>query len=106
MQTSKNRISLIVSIVFLLTLLMLLGGKALARHDSPTIPEQNKQTVVEKDVREILLVMCSNDQGSVTKQQYMKLMSDQFDGFDVDKKGAVDANTALKSAPTYRSGGW
>jgi uncharacterized membrane protein YdfJ with MMPL/SSD domain len=75
-------------------------GTAAAQKDNPTPPPSQKMSAVsarEAAAKQLLLLMDTNKDGKVSKQEWMSFMEKEFDRLDTDKDGYVDANDLEKS---------
>ncbi len=60
--------------------------------------------VVETDkVKELMVLMDSNPNGKISKQQWLKFMEAQFDKLDLTKKGEIDIKEILQSSHKLRA---
>lgn len=56
-----------------------------------SIPKQPDRYVISIDnVKQLLLVMDTDKNGKISKQQWMKFMESEFDRLDAEKKGELD----------------
>lgn len=58
---------------------------------------QDRLTMGEDSVKQLLLLMNPDKKGMVSKQEYMKFMEAEFDHFDKEKKGELDARKITQS---------
>lgn len=73
-----------------------LAGTALAQKQS--VPKQpTKDSMAEENVTELLLLMDTDKNGKISKQEWMKFMEAEFDTLDKDKKGELDRKELLQS---------
>ena len=70
-------------------------GVGFAQKDVSRRPDRNVMAV--DNVKQLLLVMDTNNRGKISKQQWMAFMEAQFDRLDVEKKGELD-QTAIKQS--------
>lgn len=70
-------------------------GTAAAQKDSAPKP-QSKLALAEDHVKQLLLIMQSNAEGKISKQQYMKFMEAEFERLDKDKTGELDVKSLLQ----------
>ena len=56
-----------------------------------------KDSVAEENVKQLLLLMDTDKNGKISKQEWMKFMEAQFDTLDKDKKGQLDRAELLES---------
>ena len=66
-----------------------------AQKVSPQPPKQtaephDKAALGEEDVKELLLMMDTDKNGKISKAEWMKFMSEEFDRLDKDKNGELD----------------
>ena len=61
-------------------------GTALAQKQA-TPKQPTKDSVAEENVKHLLLLMDTDKNGKISKQEWMKFMEAQFDTLDKDKKG-------------------
>jgi hypothetical protein len=88
MLSKTNRVTVIVVISTLVAVGSIIGTAA-AQKDSTPKP-QNKLALGEDQVKQLLLLMETDPQGKVSKQQYMKFMEAEFERLDRDKNGQLD----------------
>ena len=55
---------------------------------SPKSPD--RQTIAQQNVRDLLLLMDTNKNGKISKQEWMDFMSKEFDRLDKDHSGELD----------------
>jgi hypothetical protein len=65
-------------------------GTAVAQKAAVPKP-QDKLALGEPEVRQLLLLMDTDKNGKISKQEWMKFMEAEFDRLDKDKKGQLDA---------------
>ena len=78
-----------------------LVGTALAQKQA-TPKQPTKDSVAEEKVRQLLLVMDTDENGKISKQEWMKFMEAQFDTLDKDKKGELDRKELLQSTVSVK----
>jgi Ca2+-binding EF-hand superfamily protein len=71
-------------------------GTALAQKQA-TPKQPTKDSVAEENVKHLLLLMDTDKNGKISKQEWMKFMEAQFDTLDKDKKGQLDREELLRS---------
>jgi len=83
-------------------------GAAFAQRAS-TPKKQDKFTLGEADVKQLLLLMDTNKNGKISKQEYMNFMEAEFDRLDKDKSGELDPNelahSQLRASHVFTSAG-
>jgi Ca2+-binding EF-hand superfamily protein len=57
-----------------------------------------KLSLGEDDVKQLLLLMDTDKNGKISKQEYMKFMEAEFDRLDKDKSGELDAKELTQSS--------
>jgi Ca2+-binding EF-hand superfamily protein len=87
-----TRRSLLIAVLSAATL----AGTALAQKQ-PTPKQPTKDSVAEENVKQLLLLMDTDKNGKISKQEWMKFMEAQFDTLDKDKKGQLDREELLQS---------
>jgi hypothetical protein len=97
MLIKMNRVMAIAVISALVAAASIIGTSA-AQKDSAPKP-QNKLALGEDQVKQLLLLMETDPEGKVSKQQYMKFMEAEFERLDRDKNGQLDVK-ALTHATT------
>jgi hypothetical protein len=77
-------------------------GTAVAQKASAPKPE-NKLAIGEAQVKELLLLMDTDKNGKISKQEYMNFMEAEFDRLDKNKSGDLDIKELKRSSltPTY-----
>jgi len=71
-------------------------GTALAQRQAFPKP-QDKLALGENEVKQLLLLMDTNENGKISKQEWMKFMEAEFDRLDKDKKGQLDTKELEQS---------
>jgi hypothetical protein len=66
--------------------------------DTANVPVRpNVPVIAEDNVKQLLLLMDTNKNGKISKDEWMKFMSAEFDRLDTDHSGELDKNELLKS---------
>ena len=86
------------TVLVILAVAALLGSvssKAWARGDNaqPRPP----QVLAEQDVKDLILLLDTDKNGKVSKQEFMNFMSAEFDRLDKDKNGQLDQKELTQS---------
>lgn len=72
-----------------------------------TTPKPNKPNLTSEKVKELLLLMDTDKNGKISKGEWMKYMSAEFDRLDKDKSGELDPKELMESRvsvrPAYRA---
>jgi hypothetical protein len=85
-------------VLFVIVVLMFaLAAAAAAGQKSSTPKAQDKKALGESDVKELLLLMDTDKNGKISKQEYMRFMEAEFDRLDKDKSGELDPNELRQS---------
>jgi hypothetical protein len=84
----------VVLAVLLITWAML--GIAVAQK-AATPKAQDKLALGEAEVKQLLLLIDTDKNGKISKQEWMKFMEAEFDRLDKDKSGDLDANDLKES---------
>ena len=79
-----------------------LVGTAIAQKAGPSKATPDKALLGAEDVKQLVLLMDTDKNGKVSKQEFMNFMSTEFDRLDTDKSGELDvkelAQSQLKSS--------
>ena len=92
-----NKALLVVTSVLVATAGLL--GTAAAQKASVPKP-QDKLALGEDEVRQLLVLMDTDNNGKVSKEQYMKFMEAEFERLDKYKSGELDVKELTKSTMT------
>ena len=71
-------------------------GTAVAQKQPGPVP-QDKLALGEDEVEQLLLLMDTDQNGRISKPEWMKFMSDEFDRLDTDKSGELDVREIAQS---------
>lgn len=85
-QTSLVRV---IAAIAVLVLIGAIQGTAVAQRQA-TPKAQDKLALGENEVKQLLLLMDTDENGKISKQEWMKFMEAEFDRLDKDKKGQLD----------------
>ena len=79
--------------IAILTVLIVAGiFLATAAAQKASVPRrQDRLAMGEEPTRQLLLVMSVDGKDTITKQEYLKFMEQEFDRLDREKKGLLDA---------------
>ena len=72
-------------------------GTAIAQKKTPETPKQSAAVLGEDEVKQLLLLMDTDKNGKVSKQEFMNFMSAEFDRLDKDKSGELDPKELSES---------
>lgn len=89
----------LVLVTFFIAILLACGamlGPALAQKATPPKPP-DKVALGEDEVKELLLLMDTDKNGKISKQEWMTFMEAEFDRLDTDKSGELDQNELRQS---------
>ena len=73
-----------------------LSGTANAQKQSVPRP-LDKLALGENEVKQLLLLMDTSNNGKISKQEYMKFMEAEFDRLDKNKNGELDPKELTQS---------
>jgi hypothetical protein len=93
-----------VRIIVMLIMLVASGamvGTALTRQDGPPRPPE-KLTLGRGQVKQLLLLICPDKNGKISKQEWMKSMEAEFDRLDKDESGVLDVRELVQSQSRVR----
>lgn len=71
------------------------------KQPAPAKPPE-KQTLAEANVKEMLLLMDTDKDGKISKDEWMKFMSTEFDRLDKDHSGKLDPKELEGSTMSFR----
>jgi Ca2+-binding EF-hand superfamily protein len=69
------------------------AGQATASVPKP----QDKLTIGQNEVKQLLLLMDTDKNGKISKDEFMKFMAAEFDRLDKDKSGELDVTELAQS---------
>jgi hypothetical protein len=73
-------------------------GVCFAQKDVRRQPDRNVMAI--ENVKQLLLVMDTDNRGKISRQQWIAFMEAEFDRLDVEKKGELD-QTAIRQSMAY-----
>ncbi len=80
-----------------------LGHVAQAAQKQPTPAKQpDKVVLAEANVKEMLLLMDTDKSGKISKDEWMKFMSAEFDRLDKDHSGQLDPKELQGATISFR----
>ncbi len=82
--------------IAVLAVAWVLLGNAVAQRQAVPKP-QDKLALVEPGVKRMLLLMDTDKNGKISKEEWMKFMEAEFDRLDRDKKGQLEAKELEQS---------
>lgn len=89
----------IVSIVVVFVATWAVPGNAAEQRD--TLPKPpDKQTLRADQVKQLLLLMDTDESGKISKQEWLKFMEAEFDRLDKDRSGILNTK-ALAPSPLH-----
>ena len=87
--------------LFLTTATIVLGIVTFAQKASvPKHPSRDSQA--QQNVTELLLLVDTDKNGTISKQEWMKFMEAEFDKLDKDKTGELDREELLQSTVSVK----
>ena len=85
----KQKIAVVMLTVAVFLAMALFVGNATAQKEN--VPKaQDKIALSVDEVRQLILMMDTDKNGKVSKQEFMNFMSAEFDRLDKDKSGELD----------------
>lgn len=87
--------------IAVMTVLIVTGTRprpASAQEKAPTPKAQDKVALGENEVKQLLLLMDTDKNGKISKQEYMSYMEAEFERLDKDKNGELDAKELTRSS--------
>lgn len=89
-----------VNVIFIITITtMFIAGVVLAASapQKDNIKHHDKVAIGEEEVKQLLLLMDTDKNGKISKQEYMTFMEEEFDRLDTDKSGELDVQELTQS---------
>ena len=83
--------------LFVIAVLMFALVAAAAGQKASTPKAQDKAALGESEVKQLLLLMDTDKNGKISKQEYMSFMESEFDRLDKDKSGELDPKELTQS---------
>jgi Ca2+-binding EF-hand superfamily protein len=94
--SSRKKFAWAIALIAVLAATAALLGTATAQNSAPK--SQDKLALGEDDVKQLLLLMDTDKNGKISKQEYMKFMEAEFERLDKDKNGELDAKELTQSS--------
>lgn len=76
---------------------LLFASLVASAEKASTPKEQDKVALGENEVKQLLLLMDTDKNGKISRQEYMDFMSKEFDRLDKDKSGELDQKELTQS---------
>jgi hypothetical protein len=83
-----KRMNLVLALAVCMTLGAAFGTAVSQKQNVPKTPD--KLVIGQEQVRQLLLLMDTDKDGMISKQEWMNYMSAEFDKLDTDKSGKLD----------------
>jgi hypothetical protein len=90
-----NIMLVIATIVVLVATWVMLGGAVAQKAAAPKA--QDKLALGEEEIRQLLLLIDTDKNGKISKQEFMKFMEAEFDRLDKAKNGELDVKELAHS---------
>jgi Ca2+-binding EF-hand superfamily protein len=91
-----KRINVVLAIAAFAAVLATLGAAAAQKQANPVEP--NRLSLGQEQVKQLLLVMDTDKNGKISKQEWMSYMSAEFDRLDTNKSGELDPKELAQSS--------
>jgi hypothetical protein len=95
MLTRRHFVRVIVPIAALVAVWAIRGTAVAQKAAVPT--SQDRLALGESEVKQLLLLMDTDESGKISREEWMKFMEAEFDRLDKDKKGQLDVNELTES---------
>jgi hypothetical protein len=92
----RSKLAIGIAAIALLVVAGAMPGSAFAQKDSSPRPP-DKVALGQDEVKQLLLLMDTDKNGRVSKQEYMKFMEAEFEKLDTDKSGDLDVKELTQS---------
>jgi EF hand len=93
---SRRKVAVVTAVIAALVLNWTLVGTVVAQKASVPKPQDNL-ALGQEDVRQLLLLIGTDKNGKISKQEWMKFMEAEFDRLDVEKNGELDVKELAQS---------
>ena len=93
---TRTNIVRVIGVIAVLVVTGVLLENAVAQRQAVPKP-QDKLALGEPEVKQLLLLMDTDKNGKISKEEWMKFMEAEFDRLDKDKKGQLDAKELERS---------
>ena len=93
---SKPNLVLVIVVLGVLVATLAMLGTLVAQKQAVPKP-QDKLALGEPEVKQLLLLMDTDKNGKISKEEWMKFMEAEFDRLDKDKSGDLDAKDLRQS---------
>jgi hypothetical protein len=93
--SSRTSVLFVVVVIAVLVVTGVMLGTAVAQKASAPKPQDNL-AVGEGEVKKLLLLMDTDNDGKVSKQEFMSFMEAEFDRLDKKKEGKLDVKELTK----------
>jgi hypothetical protein len=95
MLNPTNKVRLIIGALVLLAAVTFLGTAAAQKNSAPR--PQDRLAIGEDNVKQLILLMDTDKNGMVSKQDYMRFMEAEFHRLDKSNHGQLDARELNRS---------
>ena len=98
----RTNIVLVIVVTAVLVPTWAMSGTAVAQKSATPKPQatsnpQDKLALGEAEVKQLLLLMDTDKNGKISKEEWMKFMEAEFDRLDKDKSGDLDVKDLTQS---------
>ena len=92
----RTHIVLVIVVIAVLVATWAMLGSTVAQKTAVPKP-QDKLALGEEEVKQLLLLMDTDQSGKISKQEWMKFMEAEFDRLDKGKNGLLDVKELMQS---------
>ena len=94
----RKQWKVILGLAGLLTAAVVVPTAITAQNSSPNVPAREKKIAAgEREAKKLLLLMDKDQNGKVSKQEFMNFMEAEFDRLDKDMNGELDVKELTQS---------
>lgn len=93
----RSKPLLVIYAVAALYIAGILVGTAIAQKAGPSKATPDKALLGAEEVKQLVLLMDTDKNGKISKQEFMNFMSAEFDRLDTDKSGELDVKELAQS---------
>jgi uncharacterized protein YneF (UPF0154 family) len=92
----RTNIALVIVVITVLIATLAMLGTAVAQKAAAP-KAQDRLALGEEEVKQLLLLMDTDESGKISKQEWMKFMEAEFDRLDKSKNGQLDVKELTQS---------
>jgi Ca2+-binding EF-hand superfamily protein len=91
-----------IAVIMLLAAVFAVANLAQGQKQPASMKQADKTTLAESNAKEMLLLMDTDKNGKISKDEWMKFMSAEFDRLDKDHSGQLDPKELEGATISFR----